>query len=167
MNPVSLIAALSRNRVIGRDKQLPWRLSEDLRRFRELTMGHPVIMGRKTYESILMTLGGPLPGRMNIVVTRSPDYQAPGCRLAASVQSALDRAREAAPGGEVFVVGGAEIYRLALPFADRLYLTEIHADVEGDAWFPALDAEEWRETSRESRESQDFRYDFATYERRR
>ncbi|OFZ72118.1 MAG: hypothetical protein A2W04_05070 [Betaproteobacteria bacterium RBG_16_64_9] len=167
MNPVSLIAALSRNRVIGRDKQLPWRLSEDLRRFRELTMGHPVIMGRKTYESILMTLGGPLPGRMNIVVTRSPDYQAPGCRLAASVQSALDRAREAAPGGEVFVVGGAEIYRLALPFADRLYLTEIHADVEGDAWFPALDAEEWRETSREPRESQDFRYDFATYERRR
>jgi dihydrofolate reductase len=166
MKRVSLVAAVARNRVIGRNQKLPWRLPDDLRRFKALTLGHPVIMGRKTHESILMTLGGPLPGRVNIVVTRSPHYRAPGCRLADSVQAALRQADEAAPGHEVFVIGGAEIYRLALPFAHRLYLTEIQADVEGDAWFPTLDRKHWHETAREPRESPDFRYDFAIYERR-
>jgi dihydrofolate reductase len=165
MNPVSLIAALSRNGVIGRNNQLPWRIPEDLRRFRQLTTGHPVLMGRKTYESIVRTLGGPLPGRENIVLTRSLHYQAPGCRVAHSVQAALDQAHEAAGAEEVFVIGGAELYRLLLPVAQHLYLTEIHAEFEGDAWFPPFSAREWRETSREPRQSPQFSYDFVTYER--
>jgi len=144
---VTLVAALARNRVIGARNALPWRLPADLRRFKALTLGHPVVMGRRTYESILASLGRPLPGRLNIVVTRSPDYAAPGCIVAASPEAAL---AAAGPADEVFVIGGAELYRLALPVADRLQLTEIDADYAGDAWFPELAPGDWRETARES-----------------
>jgi dihydrofolate reductase len=142
---VTLIAALARNRVIGTRNALPWRLPADLRRFKAVTLGHPVIMGRRTHESILVSLGRPLPGRVNIVVTRAPDYAAPGCIVAASLEAAL---AAAAPAKEVFVIGGAEIYRAALPLADRLHLTEIDADYEGDARFPEFAPTEWKEISR-------------------
>jgi len=162
---MTLIAAHARNRVIGRRNALPWRLPEDLRRFRSLTTGHPVIMGRKTYESIVAALGRPLPGRLNIVVTRSPGYAAPGCIVAASLEAAV---AGAAPATEVFVIGGAEIYREALAGAYRLHLTEIDADFEGDAWFPDLPPGAWREVSRESHPpGPEFahRYAFVVYER--
>lgn len=143
---IILVAALARNRVIGRRNALPWRLPEDLRRFKALTLGRPVVMGRRTHESILGTLGRPLPERLNIVVTRSPDYTAPGCVVAASLESAY---AAAGPVPEICVIGGAEIYRAALPHAHRLHLTEIDADFEGDARFPELPAGAWREASRE------------------
>ena len=146
MARVTLLAALARNRVIGVRNALPWRLPADLRRFKALTLGHPVIMGRRTYESILASLGHPLPGRLNIVVTRSPDYDAPGCIVAASLEAAL---AAAAPADESFVIGGAEIYRAALPLADRLQLTEIDADYDGDARFPEFAREDWKEISRD------------------
>jgi dihydrofolate reductase len=162
---VALVAALARNRVIGRRNELPWRLPEDLRRFKTLTMGHPVVMGRKTHESILGAIGRPLPGRLSIVVTRSPDYAAPGCVVATSLEAALAAAGAAE---DIFVIGGAEIYRAALARADRLHLTEIDADYEGDAWFPALPPGRWREVSRESRvHGAEFPHDhaFVVYER--
>lgn len=164
MVSLSLIAALARNRVIGRANRLPWHLPEDLKRFRQITWGRPVIMGRKTHQSILQSLGGPLPGRDNIVVTRSAAYSAPGCRVAQSLAGAV--AAVTAP--EAFVIGGAQLYAAALPFAARLYLTEIHAEYEGDAFFPAFDRGEWREFSREARaarEPENPAYDFAVYER--
>ncbi|OGA13429.1 MAG: hypothetical protein A3G25_19095 [Betaproteobacteria bacterium RIFCSPLOWO2_12_FULL_63_13] len=159
---VTIIAALSRNRVIGRANRLPWHISDDLKRFKKLTLGHAVIMGRRTYESI----GRPLPGRDNIVVTRSPDFSAPGCRVVHSFEAAL---AEVSGAGEVFVIGGAQIYASALPLADRLQLTEVDAEIDGDAYFPDFDCRPWREVSRESRSSQDPlapSYDFVTYERR-
>jgi dihydrofolate reductase len=157
---VTIIAALSRNGVIGRDNRLPWHIAEDLKRFKALTLGHPVIMGRRTHES----LGRPLPGRDNIVITRSKDYAARGCRVVHTLEEALAACARA---GEAFVIGGAEIYVLALPLADRLQLTEVDADIEGDAHFPAFERGAWREAARESRAAPDgMRYDFVTYERR-
>lgn len=139
---ISLIAALAENRVIGINNALPWRLPNDLRHFRRLTTGHAVVMGRKNYESI----GKPLPDRTNIVVTRNPRYLAPGCIVVHSLAEAI-----AAAGAdpEIFVIGGAEIYTQALPIAQRMYLTLVHAEVRGDAWFPAFDWDAWRITSRE------------------
>lgn len=162
---ITLIAALARNRVIGRDNTLPWRLPEDLRRFKALTHGHSVIMGRKTFDSILAALGRPLPGRLNIIVTRAPDYAAPECIIAASPEAAIAAAE---PASDVFVIGGAEIYRAVLPIAHRLLLTEIDADFAGDAWFPELPPGAWREASRESRPpGPEFAqgYAFVVYER--
>jgi len=159
---ITIIAALARNRVIGKDNRMPWHISGDLKRFKALTLGHPVVMGRKTFQSI----GKPLPGRDNIVVTRSHAFAAPGCRVVHSLQEALDAARDAP---EIFVIGGAEIYAAALPLADRLQLTEVDAAVEGDAYFPDFDRSAWREISRDSHWTQDsegLRYDFAAYERR-
>lgn len=165
--PLSLVAAVAHERVIGKDNRLPWRLPEDLKRFKQLTLGHAVIMGRKTFESIIQTTGRPLPGRENIVVTRSLVLKAPGCRVAASIEAAIVAAREAAGEAEAFVIGGAELYRLALPLASRMHLTEIDAEFDGDAWFPAFDPAEWRETARESRvSSDDLLYHFVTYVRR-
>ena len=163
---VSLIAALSRNRVIGKDNALPWKLSDDLKRFKALTLGHPVVMGRKTYESIIAALGRPLPGRENIVVTRSPDYRAPGCRVVHSLAQALEAARAAPGGDECCVIGGEEIFRSALPVADRLEFTEIDRDFEGDTWFPEYDPGNWQETARETRRTDGLSYDFVTYQRR-
>jgi dihydrofolate reductase len=159
MPRISLIAAMARNRVIGRDNQLPWHLPEDLKRFRRLTMGAPVIMGRKTYQSI----GRPLPGRHNIVVTRQRDAAWSGCTIAHSLDEALTIAADVA---EIFVIGGAELYRLGLPRADRLYLTLIDADSEGDAHFPEIDPSVWREHEREVGGGEGgLRYEFAVYER--
>jgi dihydrofolate reductase len=163
---VSLVVAAAANGVIGRDNAMPWHLPEDLAHFKRLTLGHPVVMGRKTYESILATLGKPLPGRTNIVVTRQPGFAAPGCTVVGSLEAALGAAREA---DEVFVIGGAEIYRLALARADRVYLTRIDAAFEGDATFPALDPAEWREAVREDHPpaaGRSFGFAFLRYDRR-
>ncbi|HTO47482.1 MAG TPA: dihydrofolate reductase [Burkholderiales bacterium] len=156
MPVVSLVAALARNRVIGAGNRLPWHLPEDLKRFKRLTTGAPVIMGRKTHQSI----GHPLPGRRNIVVTREPGARWPGCEVVHSLDQAIASAGDAP---EVFVIGGAELYRLALPRADRLYLTLIDADYAGDTLFPAFDPAEWRETVREPGAG----FTFVTYERAR
>ena len=141
---VSLIAAVAGNGAIGKDNALPWHLPEDMRHFRETTRGKPVIMGRKTWES-LPDAFRPLPGRHNIVVSRNPAYQAPGATLATSLDEAL---LEAAAAEEVFVIGGAQLYQQALALASRLYLTEIDASVDGDAFFPPVLAHEWEELSR-------------------
>ena len=136
---VSIIVAVAENGFIGRGGMLPWRLSDDLRRFKQLTMAHTVIMGRKTWESI----GRPLPGRRMIVISRQADYQAFGAQVVSSLDDAL-RVAEEAGEDEAFVIGGAEVYRLALPRADRLYLTRVHSSVEGDTRFPDFDPSSWR-----------------------
>lgn len=154
-----LIAAVASNGVIGVNNTLPWRLPDDLKRFKTLTLGHSVIMGRKTWES----LGRALPGRRNIVITRAAGFVAPGATVVHSVDAAL-----AACGGEecAFVIGGAEIYTQTLPLAKRLELTEIHAGIEGDAHFPPFDHGVWRETARERHRADDgLEYDFVSYER--
>jgi len=163
---LTIIAALARNGVIGRANRMPWHIPEDLKRFKALTLGHPVIMGRKTFESILATLGKPLPGRENIVVTRSRAFAHPGCRVVQSIEEALAAADGA---DEMFVIGGGEIYALALPFADRLQFTEVHAETAGDAYFPQFERCAWQEISRQARTMDSpirLRYDFVTYERR-
>ena len=158
---ISLIAAMADNGVIGRNNRLPWRLSADLQRFKALTMGKPIVMGRKTWESI----GRPLPGRTNIVVTRDVGYRAEGCVVVHSVDQALE---VAAGSDEVMVIGGANLYQQLLDRADRLYLTQVRADVEGDAWFPEFDRAQWREVERESHsrdEKNEYDYAFVTLER--
>lgn len=162
MAAISLIAAAAANGVIGADGALPWRLSDDLRRFKALTLGKPVVMGRKTWASI----GRPLPGRHNIVLTRRRDLSIEGCTVATSVSEALAVAGDAA---EVMVIGGGEIYALFLPLATRVYLTHVHADVAGDARFPALDPDLWRRESQEPHEADDVNewpFTFAVYARR-
>jgi dihydrofolate reductase len=157
---LSLIVAMARNRVIGRAGQLPWHLSADLKRFKALTMGHHIIMGRKTWESI----GRPLPGRVSIVVTRQPAYAAPGAHPVDSLSSALEMAQH---DPEVFVIGGGEIYREALPLADRIYLTEVDAEFVGDTFFPALSPGEWQVSAREHSAAEGTQpgSQFAVYER--
>jgi dihydrofolate reductase len=164
---ISLIAAVARNGVIGRKNALPWHLPADLKRFKALTLGHPVVMGRKTWDSILATLGKLLPGRTSIVVSRSPSL--PAAAAGAIVSASLPAAIAAAGAAdEVFVIGGAEIYALALPEADRLYLTEVDTEPEGDAWFPRFDKSEFVQTTREAGPPEGkLGYDFVTYDRRR
>ncbi|MFT5440527.1 MAG: dihydrofolate reductase [Alphaproteobacteria bacterium] len=141
---LALIAAVARNGIIGRDGDMPWRISADLKYFKSTTMGKPIVMGRRTFESI----GRALPGRLNIVVSRNAGFTADGAETATDLDQALEIA--ALQGGdEVMVIGGGEIYAAALPHADRLYLTEIHTDAEGDVHFPTFDRAQWRETSRE------------------
>lgn len=149
---VTIIAAVARNGVIGRGSEIPWRVPGEQRRFKEATMGHTLVMGRRTFDAI----GRPLPGRTTIVVTRQPDWTAEGVAVAHSVQEALSLA-----SGEVFVAGGAEIYAEALPFTDRMLLTEVDAAPEGDVFFPSYDHTEWREISRERLTG----YTIVTYER--
>jgi len=156
-----LIAAMSENRVIGSRGRLPWRLPLDMARFKRLTMGHAVIMGRKTYDS----LRGPLPGRHNIVVSRNPFFAARDIRPAPSLAGAIGLA-----GGdrEIYVIGGGEIYALALPAADRIELTVVHAEVEGDAFFPEIDEAEWKVVAEETHEADErhaFAFTFRTLER--
>jgi len=158
---VSIIAALARNRAIGRGNAMPWRLPEDLKHFRRLTMGHAVIMGRKTFEAI----GTPLAGRNNIVITRSLDWRPAGCVVVHSLEAALEAVGKSEGS---FVIGGAQIYALALPLAACLHLTEIERDFEGDAFFPPFDRSRWREASRERHTSggpEGFDYAFVEYER--
>ena len=139
---LALIVARARNGVIGRDNALPWRLPEDLAFFKRTTLGHPIIMGRKTWESI----GRPLPGRRNLVVTRDPRWKAAGAERAGSIDAAVSACR-AAP--RAFVIGGAQLYAAALPLADEIFVTEIDRDIDGDTHLPALDTALWIETSRE------------------
>ncbi|MBM6594544.1 dihydrofolate reductase [Microvirga pudoricolor] len=145
--PLILVVAMAENGVIGRDNQLLWRLKTDLRRFRDLTWGKPMIMGRKTFQSI----GKPLPGRETVVLTRSRDFAAPGVHIAASWDEAVDKGDElgrAMGAQSIAVAGGAEIYALALPHVQNLYLTEVRAAPDGDAVFPAFDRSRFRETAR-------------------
>lgn len=144
----SLIVAMATNHTIGLDNTMPWHLPNDLKYFKQVTMSKPIIMGRKTFESI----GRPLPGRTNIVITRQQDYQAEGIVVVNSLQEALDKAEEISlvdGYDEVMVIGGAEIYQQALLQADCLYITHIHASIEGDAFFPNLNWEDWQEVKRE------------------
>ncbi len=159
---ISLIAALARNRVIGIGNRLPWHLPADLARFKALTMGKPILMGRRTHESI----GRPLPGRLNIVLTRDPACHAAGCELAHTLDEAL---RLAGDSPEVMVIGGAQLYAECLPHAQRLYLTLVELEPEGDAFFPAFDASEWAEHERTTCAPDDknpYHYAFVTYDRR-
>lgn len=139
---VSLIAAMAENRVIGIENRLPWKLPADMKWFREHTLGKPIVMGRKTFESFGAK---PLPQRTNIVVTSDPDYRAEGAVVVHSIDAAL-KAADSAP--EVMIIGGASFYEQMLPRADRIYLTLVHHNFEGDAWFPEFDHERWRETRR-------------------
>ncbi|WP_312427544.1 dihydrofolate reductase [Achromobacter sp.] len=156
---LTLIVAYSTNRAIGRDNALPWKLPGDLAHFKRSTLGHPIIMGRKTWDS----LGRPLPGRSNIVISRNPDFSAAGAILAPTLEAAV-----AACGDidEAFVIGGAQIYAQSLALARRVLATEVHADVEGDAFFPLLPSFQWKETAREPQPAENgYDYDFVTYER--
>ena len=160
---VALIVAMSENDVIGRDGDLPWRLSADLRRFKALTMGHHIVMGRKTYESI----GRQLPGRTMIVVTRQQDYAAEFATVTHSLADAIDTA-QAAGDEEAFIIGGGEIYRQALEQVDRIYLTRVQAEVAGDTHFPAFDLSRWRLIEQETfaaDEKNEYPYRFEIYER--
>jgi dihydrofolate reductase len=140
-----LIVAMSENRVIGVDNRLPWSIPEDLKRFKRITNGHPIVMGRKTYESI----GRVLPGRTNIVITRERLYRVEGGAVVHSLDEALEWARRSPGADEIFVIGGAEIFRLALPLAHRIYLTEVKWPFEGDTFFPDFDERQYREVTRE------------------
>jgi dihydrofolate reductase len=159
---VSLIVAMADNRVIGRGNALPWRLPADLKRFRSLTLGKPVLMGRRTFESI----GRPLAERVNFVLTRDLNWGADGARTVHTVQQALAQAREAA---ELVVIGGAQVYRLLLPLARRIYLTQVHAELKGDIFFPAFDPGEWRDVERSPQPADErhaYPFTFVTLERR-
>lgn len=159
---LSLIVAVGENNEIGKGGKMPWHLPADLKHFKALTLGKPVIMGRRTFAAI----GKPLPQRRNIVVTRDRGYQAVGCEVAHALTDALVLA---AGAPEVMVIGGGEIYREALPRAQRIYLTRVHASFDADTFFPALDLTEWRETAREdysANERNFFSYSFLTIERR-
>ncbi len=161
------MVAMAANGVIGHDNGLPWHLPGDLRYFKRTTLGKPVIMGRKTFESIAR----PLPGRPNIVISRNPGWAAGGVTVADSLASALDTAQELARGSgaqELVVIGGAQIYAVALPLASRLYVTEVHAAVAGDTWFPPVSWGEWREISREEHPATSdnpYPYAFVVYDR--
>ncbi|MCW8891271.1 MAG: type 3 dihydrofolate reductase [Sedimenticola sp.] len=158
---ISLIAAMDEGRVIGRENSLPWRLPADLQHFKKLTVGKPIVMGRKTWES----LPGLLPDRPHIVITQNPAYRAEGCQVVHSIEQALAAAGEV---DEVMVVGGARLYQQMLPSADRLYLTRVHTRVEGDAYFPPYEADQWREIKsahHQADERNRYDYTFLTLER--
>ena len=160
--PISLIVAMAKNRVIGINNTLPWRIPEDLKHFKTLTMGHHMIMGRKTFDSI----GKPLPGRTTVVVTRNRALQIVECVMALSLQDAV---AACAGDQEIFVVGGAELYAQALPLAHKLYVTEIQQDVMGDTFFPFIKHTDWQETAREKRQQetpQMLESHFVTYQRK-
>lgn len=165
MSSVALIWAMADNRTIGADNQLPWYLPSDLQRFKTLTEGKPVIMGRKTFESI----GRPLPSRENIVITRDPSFAADGVTTASSIEDAIAIAqRLSQKGQEIFVIGGSEIYKQTLPFADKLYVTNVRAVVQGDTFFPRYDKTRWKRLPdvpanfvRDSKDSH--KYDFNVY----
>lgn len=165
---IVLVVAIGENDVIGRDGQLPWRLKSDLAHFRKLTIGKPVVMGRKTYESI----GKPLKDRTNIVITRDANYSAPNVVTASSFEAALDLARKDAQArgvDEIMIIGGRAVFDAAMPMADRLEITRVHASPEGDVYFPRIDSKIWREVSFEAREpgpGDDVGFTVATYTRR-
>jgi dihydrofolate reductase len=158
---ISLIVAMASNRAIGLNNQMPWHLSADLKKFKKITMGAPILMGRKTYESI----GRPLPGRTNIIISRNPSYSQPDCLVFNDIEKALESCRDAE---EIFVIGGSDLYKSMLPVADTLYLTQIHQEFPGDTFFPEIDAEQWIEVEREDIQDDpdvDFSYSFLKLER--
>jgi dihydrofolate reductase len=159
---ISIIVAASTNNVIGVGGELPWKISDDLKRFKALTMGKPIVMGRLTWESI----GRPLPGRQNIVITRQSDFSANGCDVVASPAAALTVAGDAE---EIMIIGGSQIYDLFLPKAGRLYLTRVQTEIDGDAFFSSISEVDWTLVDSESHEASDaneFAFDFSTYERK-
>ena len=164
---LSIIVAQSENRIIGRGNKLPWYLPEDLKYFKRITQGKPIVMGRKTFESI----GHPLPGRTNIVISRNPDYQKLGVHVVASLDQALELAEQQAlidGSEEMLVIGGAEIYKQAMQQADRLYVTQVHATIEGDASFPEIDKSLWQLLGQEdffANGPNPFDYSFMVYQR--
>ena len=158
---ISIIVAASTNNVIGVRGALPWKISDDLKRFKKLTMGKPIVMGRLTWESI----GRPLPGRQNIIITRQHDFSAPGCDVVDSPAGALAIAADA---DEIMIIGGGQIYDLFLPKAGRLHITRVHTELDGDAFFPPVDAADWQLVASESHAASaanEFAFDFRTYER--
>jgi dihydrofolate reductase len=160
---ISAIVAMGENRVIGKNNQLPWRLPADLKRFKSLTTGHPILMGRKTYESI----GKPLPNRTNIIISRNAGFEAPGCIVVSTFDDALLAAGRG-ESKEIFIIGGAEIYKQLLPRTERLYLTIVHHSFEGDAYFTEFDKSDWREVKREDCEADaenPYAYSFLVLER--
>lgn len=160
MTKLSIIVAVAKNRVIGINNTLPWHLPEDLKRFRALTMGHHIIMGRKTYDS----LGRLLPGRTTVIVTRNTDYKVEGALIANSLQDAIALCKD---DDEAFLIGGAELYQDGLALSNKLYITEIDLDVEGDAHFPKYSSDEWLEISREAHVSeQGLAFNYVTYDRK-
>ena len=167
MIKLSVIVAVAENRVVGKDNALPWHLSEDLQYFKRATLGKPIVMGRKTFESI----GRPLPGRTNIVISGNPNYFAEGIKVVSSVERALQLAQDIAlvdGSRELMVIGGAAIYAAAIPVADRLYVTEVHAKVEGDAYLPKIEWSNWVESSRERHRAiapNPYDYSFVVYDR--
>jgi dihydrofolate reductase len=157
---ISIVVAASTNNVIGVDGELPWRISDDLKRFKALTMGKPIVMGRLTWESI----GRPLPGRQNIVITRQADFLADGCDVVASPAAALGAAGDAT---EIMIIGGSQIYDLFLPKAGRLHVTRVQTEIDGDAFFPAINEADWELVDSESHAASvanEFAFDFRTYE---
>lgn len=165
MASIAIIAALGTGtRAIGKDNALLWHIPDDLKRFKQLTLGHPVIMGRKTFESIVAVLGKALPGRTNIVVTRDTDWKCTGAITAHSLEEAIAKAKEI-DNEEIFIGGGAQIYEQALPFADRLYLTVIEDDKEGDTFFPTYEKEFTKIISEEPHEWNGLNYHWVTFER--
>lgn len=157
---IAIIAAISTNMVIGRDNKIPWHISEDLIRFKALTIGHPIIMGRKTFESI----GKPLPKRANIVITRDKDYSAPGINVAHSIDEAIETARAKEGSEEIFIIGGGQIYNQSMNLADRLYLTVVDEEIEGDVFFP--DYSEFKKiVSKKDSQSGDLKYSYLTLEK--
>jgi len=159
---ISLLVAMDKNQLIGKDNDLPWRLPADLAYFKKVTMGHPIIMGRKTYDSI----GRPLPGRENIIVTRDTSYKAEGCKVIHSIEEIVKMNQQT--DQELFVIGGAEIFKEILPHSDRLYITEINEEFEGDTYFPAFNKTEWTVISEEKGikdEKNPYDYTFLVYER--
>ena len=159
---ISIVVAASTNNVIGVQGELPWKISDDLKRFKQLTMGNPIVMGRRTWESI----GRALPGRQNIVLTRQSDLLAEGCDVVASPAEALSVAGDA---DEIFVIGGSDIYALFLPKSTRLYLTRVHVHIDGDAYFPEFDEQDWQLIEAESHDADEknqFAFEFRTYERK-
>ena len=165
---LSVIVAVAENGIVGRDNALPWHLPADLKYFKKMTLGKPIVMGRKTFESI----GRPLPGRTNIVISRNPVFVAEGVEVCSSVQEALTLAADVVSrdgGDELVVIGGASIYSAAIPLADCLYITEVHAEVEGDAHLPAIDWSQWQEQSRQRHGASDpggLDFSFVVYRRR-
>jgi dihydrofolate reductase len=163
---ISMIAAMSKNRVIGRDNDLPWHLPDDFKFFKETTRGHHVLMGRKNFESLPHKFR-PLPDRVNMILTRNEVLKIPGTLIFNSISEAIEHA-SGNNERELFIIGGGEIYQMALPFADKIYLTEIDAEIEGDTFFPDFEAAEWKETSRNHHNKDDrhnYSFDFVVYER--
>lgn len=160
---LSIIVAVAENGVIGHNNQLIWHLPEDLKMFKRLTSGHPIIMGRKTFESI----GKPLPNRTSIIITKNPEFQIEGCITVHSLEAAIEAANEIEEN-EAFIIGGAEIYRLALPFADKIYLTEVNHTFVGDTFFPEIDKEIWEEVNRTDHDIDEkhlYKYSFVELEK--